>query len=140
MFQQQEGWRIQRDYGVAIGYHYLGGHSNTPGAKLGDANGIWVSSVKTIDDSSFVLVADLNVYAYCFQRILAPHSGGNFVIRDEGYFENSPAAYQETPVTAGAQGGNVGLLDGSVSWKDIMSMTVYRGSQMWGNEDCFGLW
>jgi len=139
-FQQQEGWRIQPDYGVAIGYHYLGGHSNTPWARLGDAKGTWVSPVKTIDDPSLALVADLNVYAYSFQRILAPHSGGNFVIRDEAYFENSPTAYQETPVTAGAAGGNVGLLDGSVSWKNIKSMTVYRGSQMWGNEGCFGLW
>ena len=139
-FERQEGWRLQPEYGVAIGYHYLGGHSNTPWAKLGAVNDTWVSPQKTSEDSSLVLVADLNVYAYSYQRILAPHAGGNYVIRDEGYFENAPTAYQETPVSAGAQGGNVGLLDGSVSWKPINKMSVYRGSQIWGTEGCFGLW
>lgn len=66
--------------------------------------------------------------------------GATTSFADEGYFENSPTAYQETPVSAGAQGGNVGLLDGSVSWKPINKMSVYRGSQMWGTEGCFGLW
>lgn len=29
-FEKDEGWRRHADYGVAIGYHYLGGHANTP--------------------------------------------------------------------------------------------------------------
>ncbi len=87
-----------------------------------------------------MLVADLNVYAYSFQRILAPHTTRGPVIREEIYFESHPEAYQQTPATIGAKGGNVGLLDGSVAWKDISRMRVYRGSQMWDADGCFGLW
>jgi len=87
-----------------------------------------------------VLVADLNVYAYSFQRILAPHTARGPVIRDEPYFESNPSAYQQTPASIGAKGGNVGLLDGSVAWKGISRMRSYVGSQIWGADGCFGLW
>ena len=29
-FEKSLNWRDQALYGIAIGYHYLGGHSNTP--------------------------------------------------------------------------------------------------------------
>ena len=28
--EKREGWRYHADYGIAIGYHYMGGHPNTP--------------------------------------------------------------------------------------------------------------
>ena len=86
------------------------------------------------------LVADLNVYAYSYQRILAPHTARGAVIRDEGYFEENPSAYQQTPMNIGAKGGNVGLLSGSVSWKKISAMRSYRSSQLWGTDGSFSLW
>jgi hypothetical protein len=43
-------------------------------------------------------------------------------------------------VDIGARGGNVGLLSGSVSWKEIARMKIYRSSQIWGNDGSFGLW
>ena len=95
---------------------------------------------KTAEDPALVLVADLNVYAYSFQRILAPHTARGPVIRDEPYFESNPSAYQQTPASIGAKGGNVGLLDGSVAWKGISRMRSYVGSQIWGADGCFGLW
>ena len=100
----------------------------------------WKSPQKTAEDPALVLVADLNVYAYSFQRILAPHTAHGPIIRDEPYFESHPEAYQQTPASIGAQGGNVGLLDGSASWKGIRQMRSYRGSQMWDADGCFGLW
>lgn len=139
-FEREEGWRVHPDYGIAIGYHYLGGHSNTPWAPLGNITNTWRSPLKTADDPALGLVADLNVYAYSFQRILAPHTARGPVIRDEPYFEAHPEAYQQTPASIGAKGGNVGLLDGSVAWKDIRQMRAYRGSQLWGDAGCFGLW
>ena len=30
--------------------------------------------------------------------------------------------------------------DGSVRWKDISDMRVYRGSQLWDDSGCFGMW
>lgn len=139
-FEQDLNWRVQPDYGVAIGYHYLGGQLNTPWAPAGAVTNTWISPQKTVDDPSLTLVADLNIYAYSYQRILAPHTSRGVVIRDEAYFELHPEAYQQTPADIGAQGGYVGLLSGSVSWKKVARMRTYRSSQLWGADGSFGLW
>ena len=139
-FERNEGWRVQPDYGIAIGYHYLGGQSNTPWPPVASITATWISPQQTGDDPASPLVADLNVYSYSYQRILAPHTARGPVIRDESYFEQRPEAYQQNPQNIGAQGGNVGLLDGSVAWKDIKRLRNYRGSQLWDADGCFGLW
>ncbi|MBI3414968.1 MAG: type II secretion system protein [Verrucomicrobia bacterium] len=139
-FAEKESWRIQPDYGIAIGYHYLGGHSNTPWPPVGETTNSWISPQKASDDPALVLVADLNVYCHSFQRILAPHGARGPLVREDAYFESHPDAYQQRPKEIGAKGGNVGLLDGSVAWKDISRMRVYRGSQLWDADGCFGLW
>lgn len=139
-FEREEGWRTHPDYGIAIGYHYLGGHLNTPWEPAAGMTNTWISPLKSSDDSSLVLVADLNVFSYSFQRILAPHAARGPVIRNDHYFEQHPEAYQQTPRDVGAKGGNVGLLDGSVSWKSIDRMRSYRGSQIWEADGSFGLW
>jgi type II secretory pathway pseudopilin PulG len=139
-FEKSKDWRDHDAYGIAIGYHYLGGHWNTPWPPVAGVTNTWTSPQKTADDPALVLVADLNVYAYSFQRILTPHTARGPVIRDEPYFEAHPEAYQQTPASIGAKGGNVGLLDGSVAWKDISRMRPYRGSQMWDAAGCFGVW
>jgi prepilin-type N-terminal cleavage/methylation domain-containing protein len=139
-FEREEGWRVHPDYGIAIGYHYLGGHPHTPWAPLTGITNTWISPQKTSDDPTLVLVADLNVYCYSFLRILAPHSARGKVIRDEAHFDLHPESFGHTPKEEGAVGGNVGLLDGSVSWKPVARMIPYRGSQLWGDSGCFGLW
>jgi hypothetical protein len=40
----------------------------------------------------------------------------------------------------GAEGGNVGLVDGSVGWKAIRQMRVYSGSLKWGDGGCHAAW
>jgi prepilin-type N-terminal cleavage/methylation domain-containing protein len=139
-FAVNDNWRFHPDYGVAIGFHYLGGHDNTPWEPLGDVTQTWISPQKTSDKASLVLVADLNVYCHSFQRILAPHTSAGAVVRDESYFEEFPESYTQTPVAIGAIGGNVGLLDGSASWKPIEQMTAYRASQLWDADGAFGYW
>lgn len=139
-FEVSQDWRDQPGYGVAIGYHYLGGHSNTPWPPAGAVTNTWISPQKTAEDPTLVLVADLNVYAWSAQRILAPHTARGPIIREAAYFEEHPEAYQQTPQSIGAKGGNVGRLDGSVSWKNISQMKAYRGSQLWDADGCFGLW
>jgi len=139
-FERLQDWRLQPGYGIAIGYHYLGGQLNTPWAPVGNTTNTWISPQKTLDDPSLPLVADLNVYAYSYQRILAPHTSHGPIVRDEAYFEANPQAYQQTPASIGARGGNVGLLAGSVAWKDILQMKTYRSSQLWGADGSFGMW
>ena len=137
---RREGWRTHDDYGIAIGYHYLGGHPGTPWNAVAGTTNRWVSPQKAGDDPTLALVADLNVYAYSFQRILAPHTARGPVVRDEAYFDANDAAYHQTPRDIGAQGGNVALLDGSVSWRDIRQMKTYRASQLWEDDGAFGNW
>jgi prepilin-type N-terminal cleavage/methylation domain-containing protein len=139
-FERQEGWRTHLDYGIAIGYHYLGGHPNTPWPPVAGITNTWISPGKSSDDPQLVLVADLNVYSYSFQRILAPHTARGQAIREEIHFEEYPEAYEQTPVDIGAKGGNVGLLDGSVTWKNITQMRTYRTSQLWDDAGSFGMW
>jgi prepilin-type N-terminal cleavage/methylation domain-containing protein len=139
-FERQEGWRTHVDYGIAIGYHYLGGHPNTPWSAVPGTTNSWKSPEKSAEDPALVLVADLNIYSYSFQRILAPHTARGQAIREEVHFEEYPETYEQTPVHLGARGGNVGLLGGSVAWKDIGRMGVYRSSQLWEDAGSFGMW
>ena len=137
---RRDGWRVHDDYGIAIGYHYMGGHPQTPWSPVSGTTNQWRSPQSTADDPSLVLLADLNVYAYSFQRILAPHTPRGPVVKDEAYFDANDAAYHQTPRDIGAQGGNVGLLDGSVAWRDIKQMKTYRASHLWEDDGAFGNW
>ena len=138
--EKREGWRFHEDYGIAIGYHYLGGHPNTPWGLIDTVTNQWVSPQKSTDDPSLVLIADLNVDSPAYQRILAPHCARGPQVADDQYFDTHPNAYDQRPVDLGAKGGNVGLLDGSVRWKDIREMRRYRASQIWGADGSFGYW
>ena len=139
-FETDLNWRRHPGYGVAIGYHYLGGHPNTPWPVVGPATNTWRSPQTASEDPNLVMVADLNVFCHSFQRILAPHTARGPRVRDEEYFNEHPEAYQQTPENIGGEGGNVGYLDGSVRWKGMQSMQVYRASQMWDESGAFGLW
>jgi prepilin-type N-terminal cleavage/methylation domain-containing protein len=139
-FAEEEGWRIHYDYGFAIGYHYMGGHPNTPWEPVGPAEATWISPQKASQRPDLLLMADLNVFCHSFQRILAPHTSRGYAIKASEYYETHPEASSQGPGDIGARGGNIGLLDGSVTWKDIRQMKIYRSSQMWGGEGAFGLW
>jgi len=32
------------------------------------------------------------------------------------------------------------LLDGSVEWRNVRQMRIYRGSQRWGDNGCWAMW
>jgi prepilin-type N-terminal cleavage/methylation domain-containing protein len=139
-FSRGKDWRFQQEYGIAIGYHYMGGQSNTPWSAPAGTTNVWISPQKASDDPSLVLLADLNIYAYSFLRILAPHTARGAVVRDEPYFDAHPEAYQQTPREIGGAGGNVGKADGSITWKPMSQMRLYRSSQLWEDQGSFGLW
>ncbi len=139
-WMQKPEWRNHPDYGVAIGYHYLGGHPNTPWGLIDGVTNTWLSPQKSTDEPNLTLIADLNVDSPAYQRILAPHTANGPRVADDAYFDDHPEAYDQRPVQLGAKGGNVGLLDGSARWKDIRQMSRYRGSQIWGADGCYGYW
>jgi prepilin-type N-terminal cleavage/methylation domain-containing protein/prepilin-type processing-associated H-X9-DG protein len=137
---RREGWRTHDSYGIAIGYHYLGGHPETPWTPPDGTTNVWISPQKADENPMLPLVADLNVYCYSFQRILTPHTSRGPVVREESYFEQNDSAFSQTPRDIGGQGGNVALLDGSVAWRPIAQMRNYRASHLWDADGAFGNW
>ena len=135
-FNEPGGW-YYRSYGYVIGYNYLGGHTNTPWPSFREFKG-WISAQRATDNSSLVLVTDLNDWSPGYGRTFAPHARGGPILR-EGDFSN-PSADGASSRAFGAVGGNVGWLDGSVRWKRIEQMQPYRGSRMWGSGGCFAVW
>src|SRR5215468_4175986 len=51
----------EQEYGFVIGYNYHGGHTNTPWPSItGNPDWVWVSPQRATDNSSLVLVSDMN--------------------------------------------------------------------------------
>ncbi|MBX3746765.1 MAG: type II secretion system protein [Verrucomicrobiae bacterium] len=138
--ERREGWRLHDDYGIAIAYHYLGGHPGTPWDAVPGSTNRWTSPQKSGDDPTLVLVADLNVYCPSFQRILAPHGARGPIVREEDHFDQDDRLFDQTPADIGGRGGNVALLDGSAAWRPMSRMRAYRASHLWGADGAFGVW
>jgi prepilin-type N-terminal cleavage/methylation domain-containing protein len=134
-FNQEGGWFFE-DYGYVIGYNYLGGHTNTPWSASGGFVE-WVSPQSTTDDPTLPLVTDANNWSPGYRKTFAPHAKTGPISTDD--YSNG-AASGAPPEKIGAVGGNIGLLDGSVHWKNIGEMRPRRGSQLWGDEGCYALW
>jgi prepilin-type N-terminal cleavage/methylation domain-containing protein len=120
----------EKDYGYVIGYNYHGGHVNTPWPPLVGSN-TWVSPQKLTDGSSLVLLSDMNDWSPGYGQSFAPHGKNGPTLKETGGASSAEI---------GAAGGNVGLVDGSVSWRKINQMKVYRGSQQWGDSGCWAMW
>ena len=127
----------EQAYGYVVGYNYHGGHTNTPWPAISGTNQ-WVSPQKGTDDPQLVLVSDMNDWSPGYGATFVPHAKGGARM-DAGDAENK-AANGARPDLLGAVGGNIGLLDGSVSWKPISQMLVYRASQQWGDDGCWAMW
>jgi prepilin-type N-terminal cleavage/methylation domain-containing protein len=136
-FNQPEGWS-EYGYGVIIGYNYLGGHTNTPWPQFPGCTGTWVSPQKLTDKSDLVLVTDLNDWAPSDHRSFAPH-GSRGPIFQAGDYSNTNAGGASSAAIGGV-GGHIGLLSGSVSWRKMKTMQVYRGSQFYGPTGCWAMW
>ncbi|MBI4326779.1 MAG: prepilin-type N-terminal cleavage/methylation domain-containing protein [Chloroflexi bacterium] len=137
-FNQREGW-TEYGYGYVIGYNYLGGHSKTPWSPAWSGiSAIWRSPQALTDNNTWPLVTDMNDWSPGYRKTFAPHGSRGPILKDRDFANESAAG--ATPETIGAAGGNVGLLDGSVSWKRISAMNPYRGSQLWDSDGCFAAW
>ena len=107
-------WKYNPKYGYIIGYNYLGGHNfsttNFPSYVS------WISPQRMTDGSMLPLMVDPNHWDTEDRWAIIPHGpsgaprgerGGSFI------WNNGVAAWQSK-----AAGGNVGLLDGSVHWRN----------------------
>jgi prepilin-type N-terminal cleavage/methylation domain-containing protein len=141
-FQNQAAFQLEASgYGYVIGYNYHGGHTNTPWPAVSGSSAQWVSPQRLTDPSSLALISDMNDWSSADQRTFAPHGRAGPILNgaDASNQGTSPGR-TATPAEIGAAGGNIGLLDGSVSWKNIRRMLPYRGSQQWGADGCRALW
>ena len=128
----------ERQYGHVIGYNYHGGHTNTPWPALPGQTARWTSPQKLTEKTDLVLLSDMNDWSPLYRQTFAPHGKHGPVRR--GISPSNVGASGISSAAIGAVGGNVGLLDGSVSWRKIQQMEIYRGSQMWDNDGCWAMW
>jgi len=135
-FNSTGGWYYP-DYGFVIGYNYLGGHANTPWPDYGIFAG-FLSPQTLSDPPDWPLVTDINDWSPGFGKTFAPHSANGPISKGADF--SNPAAVGASSRELGAVGGNVGLLDGSVEWRPIANMKPHRGSRLWDDSGCFGVW
>ncbi len=126
----QANGRYQTGTGFYIGCHYHGGR-NMPKA-AGWQSVIKLTDIATLINTNaqaeaqpMVLFSDLNSWAANgvggYNWVIAPHGKGGAMKRN-GYVYQYPIQQPSTARQAGAVGGNVGYIDGSVSWKRIERM------------------
>lgn len=118
----EEGQVLKFNKWVLIWSHYLGNRPSLkartkPGNKNSPAWNYTIP-IRSDEDGSQVLFADGNAYGYAGGGwTLAPHE-----VSQDRVWEGYPV----TPMSLGAEGGNVGYLDGSVTWKDMADMNEYN--------------
>lgn len=136
-FDNPDGW-YYNGYGYIIGYNYLGGHLGTPWELFEAAETEWKSPQLATDRSNVPIVTELNAWTKGERWTFAPH-GRRGPILESGSKSNVNSGGVPSE-EIGAVGGNLGYLDGSVSWKRIEDMKVYRGSRWHYDNGCFTAW
>jgi prepilin-type N-terminal cleavage/methylation domain-containing protein len=119
--------RYSSTYGFLIGYFYLGDVNDSGWSKT--APEYWKTPRKTSDSGTNVIIADCNHWG-SDHLVIIPHSKNGPVLENgSSYTRNLPFT---TPQQNGAEGGHLGLLDGSVQWKKIKQMkTNYASSYVY---------
>jgi len=127
--------------GYVIGYNYHGGHTNTPWRAVSGRTAVWLSPQRLTDTSTLVLISDMNDWSRGDGRTWAPHGKNGPVLNGADPSNQGVARLDgQSSARVGAAGGNVGLLDGSVSWRKISQMQVYQGSLGWRDSGCIAMW
>lgn len=125
-------------YGYLIGYQYLGDVKESWNKT--DAE-YWVSPKTTSAAGTNYILADANHWgkgsAALYLKI-APHGKSGPILENGGSYTHSSDANLVTPIDIGAKGGNVGFLDGSVTWRPISQMKTNHAFTSPGLY--YGLW
>lgn len=125
--------RFDPNYGFLIGYFYMG-DVNTLSWSPKSA-WYWHSPQKTTEPGTNVILACPNTWDYQDTLRCTPHTARGAPMSNGGTITFFPS--KSTPVQEGAQGGDVGFLDGSVIWRPAKQMkTNYASSYTL----YFGIW
>ncbi len=126
--------RYNPTYGFLIGYNYLGDMPTNGWSKISKYR--WVPPIRVTDDPTLPLAADPNHWAVPDQLSIVPHTrGGPLLDNGSAWVYSRKGA---NPRKLGAEGGNVGVLDGSVQWVPIGELED-RYASSYANY-YFGLW
>jgi len=118
--------RYANAYGYLVGYAYLG--RALDGSTMNNwpttSPYYWRSPIKVTESPTNFIAADANTWGGGL--VMAPH-GKSGPCNRPSPASSVPATFinnvtTETPQSIGGIGGNVGLLDGSVSWKNMKQM------------------
>jgi prepilin-type N-terminal cleavage/methylation domain-containing protein len=133
--------RYSPTWGYLIGYAYLGNALDTANLTTWSRTSpyFWYSARKTTESPTNYIIADANTWGGGL--VMAPHGKTGPCNRISPASPTTPATFindatTETPQSIGGAGGNVGLLDGSVSWKRMKQMKQQFASSYviyWGN-------
>ena len=119
-----------------LGYGYLGGYQVPPAAITN-----WVSPNTLTDDPNLTLIYDMNDWTYPSANnwAVVPHTRAGYFGNKTGWVQPSGG---QTCAQLGADGGNVGLLDGSVNWKKMDAMTAHTNAWSFGGvaSGYLGMW
>jgi prepilin-type N-terminal cleavage/methylation domain-containing protein len=140
-FNTEQG-KYESGYGYVIGYNYLGGHANTPWPSPAGGQA-WFSPQKLTEVSTNIgpttpLLTDMNDWSPGYGGTVVPHGRGG-AVQSTGDFSNADANGASS-TALGATGGNIGNLDGSVTWRQIKQMFIRRGSQQYDTDGCWAMW
>jgi hypothetical protein len=123
------GGRLDPRNCMLIGYNYCGAVAETDMQRRFG----WVSPVRTSDDPTLPLFVDANNCGYINGYwAVVPHAATGSLRIGGSAFVTLGASMN--PRDLGAEGGNIGTLDGSVRWKPIRQMKLDH----WTFRDDFG--
>jgi prepilin-type N-terminal cleavage/methylation domain-containing protein len=121
--------RTNAQWGYLIGYQYLGDALVPPTYRQYP----WYSPTRLSESGTNTILADANHWGEDGFKA-APHTKGGSILENGSSFTRNLRG--RTAADVGAQGGNVGALDGSVTWKSIRQMSTNQASSYvfyWGN-------
>ncbi len=125
--------RSNGTYGWLIGYQYLGDVNDSAWSTASPF--YWKPARKSTDAGTNYIIADENHWGD--DLIMAPHcKSGPYLINGAAFGRTT--ATPTSSVKVGAKGGNVGFLDGSVTWRKTSQMKTNYASGPYILY--FGLW
>jgi prepilin-type N-terminal cleavage/methylation domain-containing protein len=120
--------RYSKSWGFLIGYQYLG-----DAVPKNMREYAWLSPKRVSQSGTNTILADANHWGDDGFKVV-PHSASGSVMESGSSFTRNLRG--RAPINLGAQGGNVGGLDGSAVWKTMKQMRTNQASSYvyyWGN-------
>ena len=137
-FSNPDGYCYMPSYGLVIGYNYLGGRHATPWLIVAPANAEWVSPQSTTGSTTLAIFTELNAWSAAGNVTFAPHGSRGPILKSGDTTNSGLGGIPSAEI--GAVGGNIGLVDGSVRWKNMRAMKIYCGSYPPHPGYCFAAW